>query len=90
MNDKEQEDLDRKQEKEKEEAARTRQVYDPIENSYDERKRRATDLVECNRVVLPKPLSVTREAEIETRRKIHDKIYQKYRISVMTILFINH
>ena len=54
-------------------------MYDPIEKSYDERRRRATDLAECNRVVLPKPLSVVREAEIETRRNIHDQIYQKYR-----------
>ena len=65
--------------KEKEEAARTRQVYNPIEKIYDERRRRVTDLAECSRVILPKPLSVTREAEIESRRNRHDRIYQKYR-----------
>ena len=64
---------------EKEESAKTRQIYDPIERRYDERKRRVTDLTECARVILPKPLSVTREAEIETRRSVHDKVYQKYR-----------
>ena len=36
-------------------------------------------MVECSRVTLPKPLSVIREAQIESRREIHDKIYQKYR-----------
>ena len=38
-----------------------------------------TALAECSRVTLPKPLSVQREAEIETRRGIHEKIYQRYR-----------
>ena len=68
-----------KKEKQKEEEARTRQVYDPLRKNYDERRRRVTDLVECSRVVLPKPLSIVREAEIENRRNIHDQIYQKYR-----------
>ena len=63
----------------KEEAAKTRQIYNPIEKTYDERKRRVTDLAECSRVTLPKPLTVRREAEIETRRNIHDRIYQEYR-----------
>ena len=49
----------------REEEARTRQIYDPVENTYDDRKRRVTDLPECNRVTLPKPLRVQREAEIE-------------------------
>ena len=43
------------------------------------RNRRATDLVECSRVTLPKPLSITREAQIEMRRELHNKIYQEYR-----------
>ena len=38
-----------------------------------------TDLAECSRVTLPKPLSVQREAKIEKRRSIHDRIYQEYR-----------
>ena len=80
MSEEEETKLQEKERIEKEEMAKTRQVYDPIKKIYDERKRRVTDLVECSRVVLPKPLSVTREAEIETRRKIHDKIYQRYRI----------
>ena len=68
-----------KEKKEKEEAARTRQVFDPIGRTYDERRRRVTDLAECSRVTLPRPLSVIREAEIENRRSLHDKIYQEYR-----------
>ena len=63
----------------KEEEARARQVFDPEKNTYDERKKRVTDLKECSRVTLPKPLRVTREAEIELRREIHNNIYQKYR-----------
>ena len=63
----------------KEDEARARQVYDPIRKEYDERRRRVTDLVECARVTLPKPLSIRREAEIELRREIHDRVYQEYR-----------
>ena len=36
--------------------AESRQAYDPCEKSYDSRKRRVTDLKECARVTLPKPL----------------------------------
>ena len=50
----------------REEDAKLRQVYDPVGNVYDDRKRRVTDLPECNRVTLPKPLSVHREAQINT------------------------
>ena len=66
-------------EKSDEEAAKCRQVFDPINNTFDQRKRRVTDLVECSRVVLPKPLGVNREAQIENRRQVHEKIYQDYR-----------
>ena len=78
----EQEELDKEEqvrEQIREEEARLRQIYDPVENRYDDRKRRVTDLPECNRVTLPKPLRVQREAEIEIRRELHNKIYQQYR-----------
>ena len=39
-----------------EEEARGRQVFDPVLKKYDERRRRVTDLKECNRITLPKPL----------------------------------
>ena len=59
--------------------ARSRQVFNPVDRSYDDRKRRVTDLKECNRITLPKPLPPTEEAKIEIRREIHKKIYDKYR-----------
>ena len=68
-----------KEQKRKEEEARMRQVFDPLEKNYDEGKKRVTDLEECSRVVLPKPLSVRRETEIEMRREAHNNVYQEYR-----------
>ena len=48
-------ETEREKEKvEREEMARTRQIYDPETNTYDDRKRRVTDLAECSRVILPK------------------------------------
>ena len=46
----------KKKEDEEVEAARTRQVYDAERRVYDERKQRVTDLQECSRSFLPKPL----------------------------------
>ena len=56
------------EERRQEEEARTRQVFDPIQKIYNEQKRRVTDLPECGRVTLPKPLPVSEEALIELRR----------------------
>ena len=39
-----------------EEEARTRQIYDPGKKIFDDRNRRVTDLKECFRITLPKPL----------------------------------
>ena len=77
------EEEEKRKEKEREERAReenakSRQVYDPQTKEYDERKRRVTDLKECSRVTLPKPLNITREAQIQTRREIHSKIFRQY------------
>ena len=44
-----------------EEDARKRQTFDPVKKEFDDRKRRVTDLKECARVVLPKPLKITEE-----------------------------
>ena len=66
-------------EKEVEEDARSRAVYDPIEKVFDPRKRRVTDLDTCDRVTLPKPLSVVEEAQIEMRRSLHSNVYDEYR-----------
>ena len=59
--------------------AKTRQVFNPVDKVYDERRRRATDLKECTRVTLPKPLPATEEAKIELRRDLHKRIYDRYR-----------
>ena len=50
---------------EKEDAAKTRQAYNPIDNKYDERKRRVTDLADLYQGNTTQPLSITGEAEIE-------------------------
>ena len=54
-------------------------MYDPERKEYDERRQRVTDMAECTRIHLPKPLKVTREAELEMRREAHGKISEKYR-----------
>ena len=72
-------ETDEKELQRKELESKMRQVYDPLEKRYDEGKRRVTDLEECSRVVLPKPLSVIRETEIEMRREAHSTVYQEYR-----------
>ena len=76
------ENIEKDEEKHTEEIemeARTRQVFNPVEKEYDERKRRVTDLKECSRVTLPKPLPAAEEAKIELRRNIHTEIYENFR-----------
>ena len=62
-----------------EEEAKRRQVYNPETKEYDEGRWRVTDMPECARVTLPKPLKVVKEAEIEMRREIHNKISKEFR-----------
>ena len=59
--------------------SKTRQVFDPVGQVYDERKRRVTDLRECNRITLPKPLPEIMEAKIEVRRDFQKDIFEYYR-----------
>ena len=59
--------------------ARTRQIYNPIERRFDDQKRRVTDLSECARVTLPKPMSTKNEALMEMRRGTNEKTYNNYR-----------
>ena len=66
-------------EKEEVEEAKIRQIYDAQSREYDERKRRVTDMQECSRIFLPKPLKITQEAQIEMRRELHQKISEEYR-----------
>ena len=46
---------------------------------FDDRKRRVTDLKECNRVTLPKPMKEIDEALIEIRRDAIGKIFGEHR-----------
>lgn len=74
------EDIKRRQEeREEEDDAKTRQTFDPINKIYDDRKRRVTDLAECSRVTLPKPMQIEEEALIEIRRNMHKKIFSQHR-----------
>ena len=57
----------------------SRQIYDTRERIFDDRKRRVTDLKECGRVTLPRPLETNNEALIEIRRGMNEKIYNDYR-----------
>ena len=68
-----------KEEKQEVEEARTRQVYDCVKRVYDERRQRITDLKECSRIFLPKPLEVTKEAQLEMRREVHKRLSEEYR-----------
>ena len=54
-------------------AAQTRQIYDPRTRTFDDRKRRATDLKECARVTFPRPLETKHEAMFEMRREINGR-----------------
>ena len=61
------------------EDAKGRQVYNPETREYDERRWRVTDMPECTRIHLPRPLEVKREAEIELRRETHARASRQYR-----------
>ena len=41
---------------------------------YDERKERVTDLKECAKIHLPRPLEVKKEAHLEIRREVHSEV----------------
>ena len=72
--------IDKKREEENEvEEARTRQVYDCVGRVYDERKQRVTDLKECAKIFLPKPLEVSKEAHLEMRREVHARVSEEHR-----------
>ena len=59
------------EEKMEEEEAKSRQVFNPIEKTFDYIKKRATDLKENSRVTFSKPLPTTVKANLETRRKAY-------------------
>ena len=59
--------------------AQNRIIFNPKERTFDNRRRRVTDLKQCSRVTLPKPLSAEDESKIEVRKRIQKEIYEKYR-----------
>ena len=69
----EEEDPEHEEQMEKLEAE-GRQIYDPKRRVFDDRKHKATDLKECARITLPKPLCTEHEAGFEIRRGTSDKI----------------
>ena len=65
-------------EKSEEQDAKSRMIYDPENLTYNDHNRRVTDMDECSRVTLPKPLPIQEEAKIEIRREMHSKIFNDY------------
>ena len=58
--------------------AEARQIYDPKKRVFDDRKRKVTDLKECARITLPKPMDTQNKAMVEMRRGTNNKIYEVY------------
>ena len=56
--------------------AKGRMIFDPCTKVFDGRKRRVTDLKECTRITLPKPLNPEDEAKIEVRRKTQKEVFE--------------
>ena len=73
------EEDEEEQERQEKLESETRQVYDPRRRVFDDRKRRVTDLKECARITLPKPLDTEHEALIEMRRGTSERTYNTYR-----------
>ena len=70
---------DEERKKDEEIEATNRMIYNNKDKILDNRKRRVTDLQECARVTLPRPLGVDEEAKIEVRKRTHKAVYDKYR-----------
>ena len=62
------------EEQEEEDDAKSRLTFEPITKTYNDCKRRVTDLEECSRITLPRPLPTNHETLIEMRRSIHTNI----------------
>ena len=57
----------------------TRTIFDTKERRYDDRKRSVTDLKECAKITLARPLDIKHESLIEMRRGTNERIYNEYR-----------
>ena len=60
--------------------AKARMAFDPKEKVYDSRKKRVTDMKECSRITLPKPLTPEEESRIEVRKRTQKEVYENFRI----------
>ena len=70
---------DETREKMEEQEAICRQVFNPLEKTFDFKRKRTTDLKENSRVMLPKPLPTSWEAGMETRRRSHLSMFNTYK-----------
>ena len=59
--------------------SRNRMIYDPTSKSFDNRKMRVTDLNQCTRVTLPKPLNPEEESRLEVRKRTMKDTFEKFR-----------
>ena len=59
--------------------AENRMIFDPVNKIFDNRKKRVTDMRECARVTLPKPLTPDEESKIEVRKRTQKEVFEKYR-----------
>ena len=71
-------EVEEEREKNEEEEAKTRQIYNPVEKILDLRKRRVTDMKENSKVYLPKPLPVIEEANIAIRRDKYEQTFKDF------------
>ena len=69
---------ERKEDEESE--AFNRMIFNPKEKIFDNRKRRVTDLKQCSRITLPKPLSTDEESRLEVRKRTNKELYEQYRM----------
>ena len=59
--------------------AKNMMIYDPTNKSFDNRRRRVTDLNQCTRVTLPRPLSPEEASRSEVRKRTVKDTFEKYR-----------
>ena len=60
--------------------AKARMAFDPKRKVYDSRKKRVTDMKECSRITLPKPLTPEEESRIEVRKRTQIEVNENFRI----------
>ena len=56
----------------------SREVYNPVNRTFNMRKRRVTDLDQNTYVIFPAPQSVEYEAMLEIRRQTQAKVFLEY------------